>query len=51
MDLPSINFARDYLTERNNMVFDTSLTTRGMENEPYFLAIGQTLGNHITMIR
>lgn len=38
-DLLSYNFAQSYLTQSNNLVFDTSLVTRGTDYKPYFLAL------------
>lgn len=51
IDFPNINFARAYLTKRNNLVLETSLATRDTNYEQYFLALQQTLGNHMTIDR
>jgi hypothetical protein len=33
---PGMNFGRAYITEKNNLVFQTSIHTRGMDFQPYF---------------
>lgn len=48
-DLPNINFVRAYFTENNILIFDTSMTTRDYDYEPYFPALKQILGNNIAI--
>lgn len=49
--LHTINFYGAYLTGRDNLVFETSLTTRGTDYEPYFPVLKQALGIHMTISR
>lgn len=46
-NLLKINFACTNLTERNNLVFNTSLAIRGTDYEPYFPAFQQIRGNYM----
>lgn len=50
-DLPSINLFRAYFTSYDNLVFDTSLATRGTYYEPSFPARHQTIGNYMIITR
>lgn len=47
-DLPTVNFTRAYLTNKDNLVFDTSLATIGTKYEPYFTAISQALDKYMS---
>lgn len=47
MNLPTINFARVYLTEQENLDLDISLTTRITAYEPYFSAIRQSFDKNM----
>lgn len=44
----TVNLTHVYLTERDNLVFDTSLATRGTDYELYFPAVQQAFGQHMT---
>lgn len=51
-DLSTIKFAKTYLTEQDNLVFDTSLATKDTDYKSYFQAVCQalrvkTLSRHI----
>lgn len=38
-DLPTLDLTYAYLLKGNNLIFDTSLDTRGNDYEPYFLLL------------
>lgn len=48
-NLPAINFVRVYLTDNNNLVFNTSIGTRGTGYEFYFHTVYHTLSDQVAI--